>query len=64
MAYIRTNEDYYRSLGMSTENAKVQVEMDKRGVDAGYCNPRKAKEYAQVENEVKAQVKKDMKKGV
>ena len=46
MGYIRSNEDYYISEGMSPDNAKLQVEMDRLGansIDYGYCNPRKAK---------------------
>jgi hypothetical protein len=57
MGYIRSDEDYYISLGMSPKKAAVQAELDRRGVDYGYCNPIKAKLAAEVEAEVEAQLK-------
>lgn len=53
MGYIRSNEDYYESLGFSPLEAKVQVEMDKRGVDYGVCNSIKAKLAAEEEGEIR-----------
>lgn len=58
MGYIRSNEDYYNSLGFSPLEAKVQVEMDKRSVDIGYCNPIKAKLAAEEEAEIRANLEK------
>ena len=54
MGYIRSNEDYYESCGMSPANARRQVLKDKLmgNADPGVCNPGKAKEYAEKEDEV------------
>lgn len=49
MGYIRSNEDYYKSLGFS----KIQVELDKRNIDYGFCNPIKAKLAAEEEEEIR-----------
>lgn len=54
MGYIRSDEDYYASLGMGVREARVQVAIDKAGIDYGYCNPRKAKEAAELEAEIRA----------
>jgi hypothetical protein len=59
MGYIRTNEDYYASLGMSPERAALEVELDKARIDYGVCNPRKAKLAAEQEAEIRARLKKD-----
>jgi hypothetical protein len=59
MGYIRSNEDYYESLGFSPLEAKVQAEMDKRGVDYGVCNPIKAKLAAEEEAEIRNELKDD-----
>lgn len=57
MGYIRSNEDYYESLGCSPTEARVQVAIDKKGVDYGYCNPRKAKEAAKEEAAIRTTTK-------
>ena len=57
MAYIRSNEDWYRSQGRSAHEARVQVELDRRGVDSGYCNPIKIKHAAEVEREVRYELR-------
>ena len=57
MAYIRDNEDYYRSLGHSAKTAKVWAEMDRRGVDYGVCNPIKTKHAAEEEAEIRRELK-------
>lgn len=59
MGYIRSNEDYYESLGYSPLEAKVQAEMDKRGVDYGVCNPVKAKMAAEEEAEIRANLQRE-----
>ncbi len=56
MGYIRSNEDYYQSLGYSPKEAKIQAELDKRKIDYGYCNPIKAKLAAEEEEEVRRNV--------
>jgi len=56
MAYVRSNEDWYRSQGYSTREARVQVEMDRRGVDYGVCNPIKAKIAAEEEAELRREL--------
>lgn len=53
MPYIRTNEDYYESLGMSPIEAVVQAELDRRGLDSGYCNPIKEKIMQEEAEEIK-----------
>lgn len=54
MSYIRSDEDYYINCGMCPANAKRQVLKDKLmgNIDPGFCNPRKAKKYAEKEDEV------------
>lgn len=52
MGYIRSDEDYYVSTGMSPERASQQVELDKHNIDYGYCNPQKAKSAAEQEREI------------
>lgn len=54
MSYIRSNEDYYISCGMCPANARRQLLKDKLmgDSDPGFCNPRKAKDYADKEAEV------------
>lgn len=56
MGYIRSNEDYYVSTGMSQRGAKIQVELDKRAIDSGLCNPRKIKEEAEAVAEIEEQL--------
>jgi hypothetical protein len=56
MGYIRSNEDWYRSMGYSDKEIKVQKELERRGVDYGYCNPRKVKRAAEVEAEVRREL--------
>ena len=42
MGYIRSDEDYYISTGMSPEQAQEQVRKDEQGeCDRGFCNPLK-----------------------
>ena len=45
MGYIRSNEDYFRSIGYSAEEARVEAAAVDRGIDIdeGYCNPIKLK---------------------
>jgi len=54
MSYIRSDEDYYISCGMDPTKARRQVLKDKLmgNIDPGFCNPIKAKEYAEKEDEV------------
>lgn len=59
MPYIRSDEDYYASLGMSEKESRVQVRLDREGVDYGVCNPRKAREAAEREAEIRREVKAD-----
>jgi hypothetical protein len=56
VAYIRSNEDWYRSMGISPFEVKVQDELDRRGVDYGVCNPIKAKRAAEVEEEIRREL--------
>ena len=56
MGYIRSNEDYYESLGYSPEEAEVQAEMDRRGVDHGFCNPIKSKLADEEEEDVRQEL--------
>jgi hypothetical protein len=56
MGYIRDNEDYYRLVGHSPTEAKVQAEADLRYGDDGVCNPRKIKERAEVEREIRREI--------
>ena len=53
MAYIRSNGDWDRAMGISPHESKVQEELKRRGVDYGVCNPRKAKLAAEIEAEVR-----------
>lgn len=57
MGYIRSNEDYYESLGYSSKEARVQAALDSANIDYGYCNPRKAKAAWEAE----AAIRKDTK---
>ncbi len=43
MAYIRSNEDYYRSLGYGPETAEAMGRAADAGesLDEGFCNPMK-----------------------
>jgi len=54
MSYIRDNVDYYVNCGMSPSDAKRQVLKDKLmgDTDYGFCNPMKAKDYSDKEDEV------------
>jgi len=56
MAYIRTNEDYDRSLGIDPTMAKDSALRELRAAraDPGYCNPFKAKRLAEAEEEARA----------
>jgi hypothetical protein len=53
MAYIRSDEDYYRSLGIDPKAALARAKRDLANSDEGYCNPIKAKFYAEAEETVK-----------
>jgi hypothetical protein len=53
MGYIRSNEEYYESLGYSSKEAKVRVELDKHHIDYGVCNPIKAKLAAEEEDKIR-----------
>lgn len=56
MGYIRTNEDYYISEGMSLDNARLHVELDRLGadtIDYGVCNPIKSKLAAEAEEDLR-----------
>ena len=59
MGYIRDNEDYYVSLGYSPSEAKVQASLDEAGVDYGFCNPIKAKNAAEEEDEIRNKLKEE-----
>jgi hypothetical protein len=54
MGYIRSNEEYYESLGHSSERAKELSKMDECSVvmDYGYCNPIKAKLAVEEEEKI------------
>lgn len=57
MSYIRSNEDYFESLGMSPAEARREARIFDSGaldhIDHGYCNPRKAKQAAEEEAEIR-----------
>jgi hypothetical protein len=55
MAYIRTNEDYDRAMGImpSDEERRALEELRSAEADPGYCNPRKAKRLYEAEAEVR-----------
>lgn len=53
MAYIRDNEDYYVSQGMSPSEARIQDAVDRANIDYGYCNPIKAKLASEDEEEIR-----------
>jgi hypothetical protein len=59
MAYIRSNEDYDRSIGLSAKESRVQSEMNRRRVDYGVCNPIKAKIAAEEEDEIRAEIERE-----
>jgi len=56
MGYIRSNEDYYESLGFSHKEARVRVALDKANIDYGYCNPLKAKFAHEEEQEIRKRI--------
>ncbi len=56
MGYIRSNEEYYESLGYSVKEAEIQAELDRHNIDYGFCNPRKAKEVAEQEVEIRKDI--------
>ena len=51
MAYIRTNEDYERATNqpVTYDGNKLIRSSSTKEPDPGYCNPRKAKDYAEWE---------------
>ncbi len=61
MGYIRSNEDYYRSLGMGDKEIKVQMALDKAKIDYGYCNPIKAKLAHEEEQEIRKRIENEIK---
>jgi hypothetical protein len=58
MAYIRTNDDYDRSLGIDPDRRRAQLRREIDNYDVGFCNPRKAKELAELEGELASLEKK------
>lgn len=52
MGYIRSNEDYYCSLGYHPRQAEIQVKLDKENLDRGFCNPIKNKIVDEIEKEI------------
>jgi hypothetical protein len=56
VAYIRSDEDYYASLGYSPERIKVEIAINKANIDYGVCNPRKAKLAAEQEEEIRRKI--------
>ena len=46
-------------MGISPHESKVQAEMERRGVDYGVCNPIKAKRAAEVERQVREELRDD-----
>ena len=63
MGYIRSNEDWYRAQGCSELVARVRVELDRRRVDYGFCNPRKAEEAAEEEADLRQEVEDAIRRG-
>lgn len=59
MPYIRTNEDYYASLGMSPKAVLIAEALDEVKIDYGFCNPRKAREAAELEEEIRKKVEEE-----
>lgn len=57
MGYIRSNEDYYASMGYSHDRAREQCAIDDANIDYGYCNPIKAKQAYEDEQEIKKRVR-------
>lgn len=57
MGYIRSNEDYFQSIGMSPAKARREAKIYESGaldrIDYGFCNPRKAKQAAEEEAEIR-----------
>ena len=53
MGYIRSNEDWYISQGMSPKEAHIQEAIDEAHLDYGYCDPRKAKDSAEDEQVIR-----------
>lgn len=57
MGYIRDDEDYYISLGYSSEKAAIMAATDH--LDYGYCNPIKAKLADEEEKEIIKKLKEE-----
>jgi hypothetical protein len=56
MGYIRSNEDYYESMGYSPCEARIQARMFEMGaddIDYGFCNRRKAREAEEEERSIR-----------
>jgi transcriptional regulator of nitric oxide reductase len=56
MGYIRSNEDYYQSLGYSNQEIKRRIAYDEAGIDHGVCNPIKSKIADEEEREIDKQL--------
>jgi len=52
MGYIRSNEDYYCSLGYHPTEAQIQVKLDKENLNPGFCNPIKNRLIDEIEKEI------------
>jgi hypothetical protein len=66
MGYIRSNEEWYLSQGMSYKEALIQCEMDRLGrnnIDYGFCNPRKIKLADEQEEEIRKQAERNVENG-
>jgi hypothetical protein len=59
MGYIRSNEEYYESLGYSSKEAKIQAKLDESKIDHGFCNPIKAKLAAEEEERIRRELDND-----
>ena len=53
MAYIRTNDDYDRACGIDPDARRAELRRQIREYDVGVCNPRKVKELAEMEEELR-----------
>lgn len=58
MGYIRSNEDYFRALGYSPEDAMVAGVMADRGIsdDDGFCNPLKLRQVKEAREEIRVEL--------
>lgn len=53
MAYIRSNDDYDRAMGVDPDAARAAARRELRSAsdDPGFCNPIKARRLAEAEEE-------------